>query len=160
MQEKQHFFPRFHSLQYLIPILEVLLFKDKGLLLVSCSLLLYRLPSNPQKGRNHSLFRKWKLLLFNSYNGQFKLEILSIFYFGYLFHKLSTLQDSYFMKPTRIFREIVCHIFHILGLPGSSERQYSIDSNSQASYSYVKDQQILEDYLSTSNSNYWNIDAK
>lgn len=102
------------------------------------SLILIAIQSTERK--NHTLFREWKLLLFISYNGQFKLEILSISYFGYLFHKLSTFQDSYFMKSVRIFREIVHHIFHILGFPGSSERQYWIDSNCQERHSSVKDQ--------------------
>lgn len=133
------------QLQCLTPGLQVLLFVGRGLLSASLSLLSYRLPANPEKGTNHSLFRKWKLLLFISYNGRFKLEILSVSYLGYLFCKLSTFQDSYCLKPERIFREIVRLIFHVLGLPGSSERQHWIDSSCQANDSSVKDQWIFED---------------
>ena len=93
-----------------------------------------------ERKKNHSLFRKWKLLLFISYNGQLELEFLFIFYFGYLFYKLSTFQGAYLMKPKRIFREIVHHIFHIWKSPNSSERQNWIDSSCQTKYSNVRDQ--------------------
>lgn len=53
------------------------------------------------------------------------------------------------MKPASIFREIVHHIFHMLGLPVSSERQYWTDANYQANDSSIKNQWTLEDHLST-----------
>lgn len=119
---------------------------------ISFSPLSYQLPFNSQMEEIIPYSGK-KPLLFISHNDQFKLEILPISYFGYLFHKLSTFLDAYFMKPARILRKIGYHIFHIPGLPCSSERKYWIDSNCQGTVSSVS--RSVDTWESLTNLDFW-----
>lgn len=118
--------------------LESDLFIGKGLLLFFS--LSYQLLSNLQKGKNHSLFRKWKLLLFISHNGPFKREIISVSYLGYLIHKLSTFLDAHFMKPAQCSEKASIIYFMSWESHAHQKDNTKIDFNCQATFSHVKDQ--------------------
>lgn len=119
------------QLQHLMPILRSAAFHRQRITISFSPPPTISIATQFTEGKKSFLIQEMEANLFFSYNGQFKLEVLSISYFSYLFHKLSISQDAYFMKPARIFREIFHHIFYTLGLPSSSERQYWIDSNYQ-----------------------------
>ena len=98
MRKTTYIFPHVHSCN-----LEVLLFIGEGLLLVSPPH-----PSTPYIDC-HPIHRRKKSLLiqemeassFILYNGQFKLKILSISYFSYLFHKLSISPRCLFYEASK-----------------------------------------------------------